>query len=191
MPLTHRLGMCLRSLSLSSLPSSRALGTRSGSRLTARNAIDLPVSSRRSLGPFSWSVCPGRGTAAGRPDCEQLRGGLTVRPCASLFIQIQTTPRGSGTNLTAGLVLFGNWTCRSQLGRFQLGLMQTGADGSLCRKDRRMACAGGAFVISRSEVRILSPAPAIPHRQSANEDACGAREHRCRQTEAPLDTATH
>jgi hypothetical protein len=63
LPARSQIGHVLRWLSLSSLPSSRALGTRSGSRLGA-GAPCLPVSSRRTLGQFSWSVCPGRGSAS-------------------------------------------------------------------------------------------------------------------------------
>jgi hypothetical protein len=146
LPVRSQIGHVLRWLSLSSLPSTRALGTRSGSRLGA-GAPCLPVSSRRTLGPFSWSICPGRGTASAPAGWATVaRATIRVYRCwRSCCGTIRLAPRGTATKLTPGC--------------FQLARMQTGADGSLGRKGWRIACARSAFVISRSEVRILSPAP--------------------------------
>jgi Predicted metal-binding integral membrane protein (DUF2182) len=77
---TPQHGHFLLWLSLRSLPTSRALGTRSGSRLCATVTHGLPVSSRRTLGQFD--DVPGSHSAVRRAAPSSRSNGMLRTPSA-------------------------------------------------------------------------------------------------------------
>ena len=114
------LGICSLWFSLSSLPSIRALGTRSGSRLYAC-AYGQPVSARRTFGPFSCSICPGAGPASAphrQTSCGRNHAVVQhVRPNPEF---VQAAAPGTETKLTGGCsFVCGKSTSRSCFGKSQ------------------------------------------------------------------------